>query len=173
MCHYLNVPYQTLCFIATVEPFTIRLITEFVIFEGNSVDITCTSSAEPYPIVFWTLRDQPTPFNQTDVTTERRLTLSEDFGGLELFIRRGQVDSTLHIVNAQYPADNGVYMCTGMNYHAGENMTHSEIITVHVQGKDTYTDEKCLLLSTILYQHLRCWISPLISLWFRLEIVSI
>ena len=43
--------------------------------------------------------------------------------------------STLHIVNAQYPTQDGVYICTGTSTISGSARTDSDIITVLVLGK--------------------------------------
>ena len=120
-----------------MAPVTTRINTSNVaLSEGNNANITCSSSGEPYPTISWTLRDQSTRFDQTDITTERlilRVRNAQD--ELVPEFTSGSTLSTLHIVNAQYPADNGVYQCTGLNYHGGENFTHTEEIIVQVQGK--------------------------------------
>ena len=46
----------------------------------------------------------------------------------------GNVMSTLHIVDAQYPTHDGVYTCTGNNSMDASDNTSSVNITVQVQG---------------------------------------
>ena len=107
-----------------------------VLSEGDNVNISCSSAGVPIPTITWTLRDQPIPFQQTDVLTDIvSLLVRNDNNDLVADVTSGSVESTLQIVNAQYPAHDGVYQCTGSNYHAGQNFSQSVTITVQVQGK--------------------------------------
>ena len=107
-----------------------------ILSEGDNVNISCSSAGVPIPIITWTLRDQPTSFKQIDVQTDIViLRIRDDNDDLVADITPGSVESTLQIVNAQYPAHDGVYQCTGSNSHAGQNFSQSVTITVQVQGK--------------------------------------
>ena len=107
-----------------------------ILSEGDNVNISCSSAGVPIPTITWTLRDQPTPFEQTDVQTDIVIfRIRDDNGDLVADITPGSLESTLQIVNAQYPAHDGVYQCTGSNSHAGQNFSQSVTITVQVQGK--------------------------------------
>ena len=94
------------------------------ILEGGNVNISCTSTGGPVPAILWTLNNQPTTFNHTDVVTDATNTMTP-----------GYVMSTLHIVNAQYPISDGIYVCTGSNIINGTVLTSNISITVQVQGK--------------------------------------
>ena len=107
-----------------------------VLSEGDNVNISCSSAGVPIPTITWTLQDQPTPFEQIDVQTNTVVLLvRNDNEALVADVTPGSLESTLQIVNAQYPAHDGVYQCTGSNSHAGQNFSQSVTITVQVQGK--------------------------------------
>ena len=105
------------------------------ISEGNSIDISCKSTGGPVPSITWTFNNQPTTFNQTDVitqaTTEAVLQMDGTFVSI---VTPGNVISTLHIVDAQYPTHDGVYTCTGNNSMDASDNTSSVYITVQVQS---------------------------------------
>ena len=101
--------------------------------EGGSVNISCTSTGVPAPTITWRLNNQAAPFRQTDLTTPVTID-SQKIGSLDA-ISIGNVVSTLHIVNAQYPAHDGVYECIGDNSDNGTATISATNITVHVQGK--------------------------------------
>ena len=107
-----------------------------ILSEGDNVNISCSSAGVPIPTITWTLRDQPTPFEQVEVQTDTVILLvrnnNDDFVP---DVTPRSVESTLQIVNAQYPAHDGVYQCTGSNSHAGQNFSQSVTITVQVQSK--------------------------------------
>ena len=92
--------------------------------EGDSVNISCSSTGGPLPSITWTLNNQSTNFSQTDIITE----------AMDTMIPRN-VMSTLHIVNAQYPTHDGVYTCTGRNSMEVSTINSSINITVVVQGE--------------------------------------
>ncbi len=95
---------------------------EVAVLEGNDVNINCTSIGGPTPTVRWTF-DNSNTFNQTDVVTSPQR-------GSDRNVTLGRVLSTLHIVNAQYPANDGVYTCIGSNNFNSTNAS----VTVQVQG---------------------------------------
>ena len=107
-----------------------------ILSKGENVNISCSSAGVPIPTITWTLRDQPTSFQKTDVETDIDICLVRDENDdLVPVVTPGSLESTLQIVNAQYPAHDGVYKCTGSNSHAGQNFSQSVTITVQVQGK--------------------------------------
>ena len=116
-----------------------------VLSEGDNVNISCSSAGVPIPTITWTLQDQPTSFEQTDVQTDIVVLFVRDVNGdLVPDVTPGSVESTLQIENAQYPDYDGVYQCTGSNSHAGQNFSQSVTITVQVQGKlDIVVRSKC------------------------------
>ncbi len=78
----------------------------------------------PTPTVRWAFNNSST-FNHTDVFTHPQ------HGN----VISGTIMSTLHIVNAQYPTNNGVYTCLGIN---SEFNSSSANVTVQVLGTEIY-----------------------------------
>ncbi len=75
---------------------------------------------------------QTSPFSQTDVSTDFSITFERD--NLVPVITRGNLVSTLHIVNAQHPSHDGVYECTGdTTGDSDTGRTSSLTITLTVQ----------------------------------------
>ena len=105
--------------------------------EGGSVDISCTSTGVPAPTITWRLNNQAVPFRQTDLTTPADIRVNNNYG-VDTIIN-GSVVSTLHIVNAQYPAHDGVYECIGDNSNGGSAPPGIANITLQVQGIDITT----------------------------------
>ena len=99
--------------------------------EGGSVDISCTSTGVPVPTISWTLNNMATPFNRTDSFTDHSVFIQR---AGSVAITAGRVVSTLHIVNPLYPADEGVYVCIGLNTHARVTSNSSDMIRVQVLG---------------------------------------
>ena len=107
-----------------------------VLSEGDNINVSCSSAGVPIPTITWTLREQLMSFEQINVLTDVAiLFVRDDNNFLVADITPGSLESTLQIVNAQYPAHDGVYQCTGSNSHAGQNFSQSVTITVQVQGK--------------------------------------
>lgn len=98
------------------------MMEDVVLMEGESVNISCTSTGLPVPTISWMLNNQTTPFNKID-------TLNDIY----------EIMSTLHIVRAQYPAHNGIYECIGTSTHNEVSSTDSIMITVQVQGELSMT----------------------------------
>ena len=73
-----------------------------------------------------------TRFNQTDISTEPSVAVTTP---PNIAITDGVAESTLQIVDTQYPADDGVYVCTGSNTHDGVTTSTSAMITVQVLGR--------------------------------------
>ena len=105
------------------------------ISEGINVDITCKSTGGPVPTITWTFNNQPTTFSQTDVITQATTEAVRQMDGTFVsIVTLGNVMSTLHIVDAQYPTHDGVYTCTGNNSMDTSDNTSSVTITVQVQS---------------------------------------
>ncbi len=94
---------------------------EVVVLEGNDVNINCSSIGSPTPAIRWTFDNSDT-FNHTDVVTPPQ-------HGSDTDVTPGRVISTLHIFNAQYPTNDGVYTCIGSN-----NFNSTSAVRVQVQG---------------------------------------
>ncbi len=104
------------------------------VVEGKDVDISCTSTGVPVPTITWTLNNQTTPFNQTDVSTDFSVKIEKDNSNtLVPDITSGNIVSILHIVNAQYPSHDGVYECIG---DSDTGKTTSLTVTVQVIGEN-------------------------------------
>ena len=99
-------------------------------YEGGNINISCTSTGVPIPNITWTFNNQLTSYLQSDIYTNYSVNYNTVDYGLAVF--PGSVVSTLHIVNAQYPADGGVYVCTGSNE---DGVTSSATITLKFLGK--------------------------------------
>ena len=93
-----------------------------MILEGNNVNINCSSIGSPTPTVRWTFNNSIT-FNQTDVVTHPQRRSNR-------VVTPGRVISTLYIVNAQYPTNDGVYICIGSN----SQFNSTSAARVYVQG---------------------------------------
>ena len=117
--------------------------------EGGSVNISCTSTGVPAPTITWRLNNQTVPFSQTDMTTPTDVKIDINF--MVDTITDGSVVSTLHIVNAQYPAYDGVYECIGDNSNGGSAPPSIANITVQVQGADCSIVALARLFSPLLY----------------------
>ncbi len=104
---------------------------EIIINEGEDADISCSSTAIPVPTsITWTFNNQATPFIQTDISTDFDIQLElDDFSNVVPVVTRGELMSTLHIVNAQYPSHDGVYECIG------DIVTERVNITVQILGE--------------------------------------
>ena len=99
------------------------------------MDISCKSTGGPVPTITWTFNNQPTTFSQTGVITKANTEAVRQMDGTFLsIITPGNVISTLHIVDLQYPTHDGVYTCTGNNSIDASTTTSSVDITVEVQG---------------------------------------
>ena len=77
------------------------------------MNISCTSTGIPVPIMIWKLDNIVTSFNQTDVITDFEVNATRRNSVPEVI--SGNIVSTLHIENVQYPTHYGVYMCIGSN----------------------------------------------------------
>ena len=110
---------------------------DVIILETNSVDISCVSVGAPVPSVTWQFNNQTTVHSQTDVVTQYEATVTGDVGNIGVDVIPGNIVSTLHIVNARYPDDDGVYTCIGTNSDDSSDVS-SVSITVHVYGMCTY-----------------------------------
>ena len=97
-----------------------------MVLEGNDININCTSIGGPTPSVRWTFNNYST-FNHADVVIPPQR-------GTDSGVTLGTVISTLHIVNAQYPSNEGVYTCTGSN----SEFNSTANVIIQVIGTDIY-----------------------------------
>lgn len=99
--------------------------------EMNSVDISCTSAGVPVPTISWRFNGQVATLNLTNSFMDHSV---EVLNGGEFVLTEGYEVSTVHVVNARYPADDGVYVCTGSNSHGDSVMVSNAVITLRVLG---------------------------------------
>ena len=83
-----------------------------MIDEGDNLTISCTTIGIPAPTISWTFNGQVLQTDHIIMKYQRR------------------VVATLQIVDAQFPEDDGVYVCTGSNTYGG--ITNSSSATVAV-----------------------------------------
>ena len=114
------------------------------VVEGGSVDISCISTGVPVPIITWKFNNQITSFSQTDVSTDFSARVIRQGGTIVPELTRGNIVSTLHIENTQYPAHNGVYECIGNNSD-DTSVSNIAMITVQVEGERTHNMSPCSL----------------------------
>ena len=79
--------------------------------EGKSINISCTSVGIPTPTIVWELNNEPTQYTPTEAIMEPQIPTS----GFLQDIMLGRINSTIEVVNAQYPRDEGDYTCVGTN----------------------------------------------------------
>ena len=106
---------------------------EVIIYESNSVDISCLSVGAPVPTVTWELNNQAAAYAQTDIMTQYEANVIGDVGNIRVDVIPGNTLSTHHIVNARFPDDDGVYTCVGSNSD-DPPVTSNASVTVHVYG---------------------------------------
>ena len=119
------------------------------VVEGESVNISCISSGVPVPIITWKLNNLITSFSQTDVSTDFSVRLIRQGETLVPEFISGNIVSTLHIENTQYPAHNGVYECIGTDPD-NTSVFSTAMITVQVEGENTLHTESDIMIVTML-----------------------
>ena len=93
--------------ICVVDANTSAIEVGITVYEGETGGVSCVSVGVPVPTIFWTVNHRATHFSQTDGFNNVSVT-----GDV---VTPGIARSTLQIVDAQYPDDGGVYICTGSN----------------------------------------------------------
>ena len=101
------------------------------VLEGDSVDISCTSTGVPTPSITWSFNNTAAPFEQTDTVVDVKATI---LAPGQFTVDPGTITSELHIVSASYPDHDGVYTCVGVNSEDAVFTSSSAFITVQVQG---------------------------------------
>ena len=76
-----------------------------------------------------------TMFEQTDVATPFQASITGEAPNRIVELTPGNIESTLHIMNARYPDNDGVYTCIGTNADDLDVASSSAFITVQVHGK--------------------------------------
>lgn len=106
--------------------------------EGNSVIISCISFGAPVPSLTWFFDGEVAPFTPTEVIDSEDVTLvrSDPNDDNSPFVPESlsNIVSNLRIVNAQYPANDGIYTCSGTNDDQGKNVSNATI-AVQVIGR--------------------------------------
>ena len=93
----------------------------------------------PTPTISWEMSNQSVALSPTEMLIDPQPRLSQD---ILLDVMLGSILSTIQIIDAQYPANNGVYMCVGTN---DDQMMNFSIASVQVQvvGKCEVEVNKC------------------------------
>lgn len=95
------------------------------VYEGENVNISCLSIGISVPTISWTLNGQPTSFKQVDESRNASSFMGGYIPGSRL--------STLQLVDVKYPADQGIYVCNGSNFHTTSAvMVALEIFGVYI-----------------------------------------
>ena len=81
-----------------------------------------------YQLSHGLLTNQYTQFSQTDIVNEASLPL------YPYPVTIGDINSTLHITDAQHPTHDGVYTCTGRNTESDSHNTSSVNISLMIKG---------------------------------------
>ena len=100
-----------------------------VIIGSGGGNISCTATGVPIPTITWDWNDtnqSSTPLMQYDVITENSL----EMDGNDTIIIKGNIVSTLFIVNPIYPDDEWNYVCTATSDHSNSSI----VIRVQILG---------------------------------------
>ena len=106
-----------------------------IISEGNDGSITCRSVGAPVPNIIWEFNNQTTGFNQTDKFTQYQASITGTSPNRDVDLTPGNIESTLHIVNAKFPDNDGVYTCIGTNADDLKVKSSNALITIQVNGE--------------------------------------
>ena len=110
------------------------------VLEGESVIISCISVGAPVPSLTWLFDGEVAPFtpmeiiNSEDVMLVRSDPSDPDSSLVPDSSSLSNIVSSLRIVNAQYPANDGLYTCSGTNDGQGKNVSNATI-AVQVIGR--------------------------------------
>ena len=141
--------FHRIHFLAVDPNITIVGSSVVTVVEGGSVNITCISTGVPVPIITWKLNNLITSFSQTDVSRDFSVRLIRQGEILVPEMTSGNIVSTLHLENTQYPAHNGVYECIGADPD-NTSVSSTAIITVQVEGENTFHS---YIISVIMFCH--------------------
>ena len=108
------------------------------VFEANSVTISCTSFGAPVPSLTWFFDGEIAPFTPMEIINSEAVMLvrsdPSDPSSPLVPDSLSNIVSSLRIVNAQYPANDGIYTCSGTNDDQGKNVSNATI-AVQVIGR--------------------------------------
>lgn len=109
------------------------LLVEITAVEGGNISFSCSAAGLPQPDVMWSQTGTGN-FSLVENVTEFDPALSI-LG--ETDSQLGVVTSVLTILNAQFPAHNGSYTCTGSNVNPKTMALHynSSTVDVTILGK--------------------------------------
>ena len=94
--------------------------------KGNSINISCTSVGIPTPTIVWLMNDHQVQFNSSEVIIEPQISTN----GFLQDIVLGRITSSIEIINAQFPRDEGMYTCVGTN---DEEMINFSNYSIYLQ----------------------------------------
>ena len=92
--------------------------------------LSCTSTGNPAPSFTWRLNGVDIPTSSyVDTPVNPSVSVTSPYTRTD-----GSTTSNLNISSPEYPSDDGVYECIGVNSHGGINSNTTATITVIVQG---------------------------------------
>ena len=87
--------------------------------EGRSINISCNSTGSPTPTIVWEMDGEPFLYPPTEISVEPQV---PERGFLQ-DVMLGNINSTVQVINASYPDDEGYYTCVGTNDEEYSNFT--------------------------------------------------
>ena len=87
--------------------------------EGKSISISCNSTGNPTPTIVWELDGEPFLYTPTEITVQPQAPTQ----GFLQDVMLGSINSTVRVVNASYPDDEGFYTCVGTNDEEYSNIS--------------------------------------------------
>ena len=130
-----------------------------IIPEGDNGAISCRSVGAPVPSITWEFNNQTTGFEQTDTVTPFEATFTGSPGNRSVNLTPGNIVSTLHIVSARYPDNDGVYACIGTNADDLTVKSSIAFVFVRVHGElhevVHQTSILCILYITVYFKTIK------------------
>ena len=106
-----------------------------IVLEGSSLILSCTSTGAPVPSIEWEFNNQSLAIIPSESVIESNAEhVRNASGSLVPDVTIGRITSSIEIVAARYPHDQGNYICIGSNDNE-MLVTSEDTIVVQVVGK--------------------------------------